>query len=195
MSILYNFRLKFGRYKLKKELRKFKRIREAKNFETAASAAILFTPADIQGFELIREFMGYLSGYNIKVSVLGYVDSKVIPEDFLFRKDIELFSQNDLKWDLTPISSHVFNFIERPFDLFFDLSTKDFFPNEYVACLSKAKFKVSRSSDEQSFDLMFSVDKDMALEAYLENIKKYMSLIKPPPIVKELPRPTSWTLF
>ena len=173
-----NLKLNAGIRNLNKKLRKFKRIRESHNFETAKTAGILFTPTDQLSFEQIKQFLTYLGDYKLQIYVLGYIDAKVIPESFLFWKGINLFSRKELTWSMVPRTEVVTDFIDKPFDVLLDLSLDDFFPVEYIARLSKSKFKVGRFTDEHSaYDLMFEFDRENNLGSYLEYIKKYLNLI------------------
>jgi len=178
VNFVRNLKLNAGIRNLNKKLRKFKRIRESHNFETAKTAGILFTPTDQLSFEQIKQFLTYLGDYKLQIYVLGYIDAKVIPESFLFWKGINLFSRKELTWSMVPRTEVVTDFIDKPFDVLLDLSLDDFFPVEYIARLSKSKFKVGRFTDEHSaYDLMFEFDRENNLGSYLEYIKKYLNLI------------------
>ena len=173
-----NLKLNAGKRSLNKKLRQFKRIRESHNLETAKTAGILFTPTDQLSFEQIKQFLTYLGNYKLQIYVLGYIDAKTIPESFLFWKGINLFSRKELSWSMIPKTPVVTDFIDKPFDVLLDLSLDDFFPVEYIARLSKSKFKVGRFTEAHgSYDLMFELDKENDLDAYLEYIKKYLNLI------------------
>lgn len=176
-----NIRQKVGRYFLNNKLRNFKRIREGNNLETAKTAGILFNPTDQNSFEQIKQFLTYLSNYKIEIYVLGYIDDKTIPESFLFWKGINLFSRKELNWILIPKTPVVTDFIDKPFDLLFDLSLTDLFPMEFIARLSKSKFKIGRFTEEHnSYDLMFELNESQKLEGFLDYIKKYVNLINRP---------------
>ncbi len=173
-----NIKLKVGRYTLGKKLRSFKRVRESHNLETAKTAGILFNPTDQTSFEQIKQFLTYLNKYKLQIYVLGYIDNKTIPESFLFWKGINLFSKQELNWTMVPKTPVVTDFIDKPFDLLFDLSLTDHFPIEYISRLSKSKFKIGRFTQEHSsFDLMFELNENQKLEEFLEHIKKYINLI------------------
>ena len=173
-----NLKLNAGIRSLNKKLRQFKRIRESHNLETAKTAGILFTPTDQVSFEQIKQFLTYLGNYKLQIYVLGYIDAKTIPESFLFWKGINLFSRKELNWYLIPKTPVVTDFIDKPFDVLLDLSLDDFFPVEYIARLSKSKFKVGRfTENHNSYDLMFELEKGNSLDSYLEYIKKYLNLI------------------
>jgi len=173
-----NLKLNAGIRSLNKKLRQFKRIRESHNLETAKTAGILFTPTDQVSFEQIKQFLTYLGNYKLQIYVLGYIDAKTIPESFLFWKGINLFSRKELNWSMVPKTPVVTDFIDKPFDVLLDLSLDDFFPVEYIARLSKSKFKVGRfTENHSSYDLMFELEKGNSLDSYLEYIKKYLNMI------------------
>jgi hypothetical protein len=174
-----NFKLRSGKRILTSKLRHFKRNRETHNFETAKTAGILFTPSDQISFEQIKHFISYLSHYKLQIFVLGYIDSKIIPESFLFWKGINLFSRKELSWSMVPNCQIVTDFIDKPFDLLLDLSLTDSFPVEYITRLSKSKFKIGRLTlNHTGLDLMFEIEKENNLDNYLEHIKNYLNLIK-----------------
>jgi hypothetical protein len=173
-----NIKLKVGKYSLSRKLKNFRRVRESHNLETAKTAGILFNPTDQTSFEQIKQFLTYLGNYKLQIYVLGYIDDKTIPESFLFWKGINLFSKKELNWNLVPKTPVVTDFIDKPFDLLFDLSLTDLFPIQYISRLSKSKFKIGRFTEEHdSFDLMFELHDDQKLETFLEYIKKYLNMI------------------
>lgn len=176
-----NIKLNVGRRTLNKKLRNFKRVRESHNLETAKTAGILFNPTDQTSFEQIKQFLSYLSNYKLQIYVLGYIDNKTIPESYLFWKGINLFSKKELNWFMVPKTPVVTDFIDKPFDVLFDLSLTDHFPLEYISRLSKSKFKIGRFTEvHDSYDLMFELNKDHKLDEFLEYIKKYINLINTP---------------
>jgi hypothetical protein len=178
VDFVRNFKLNAGKRSLNKKLRHFTRIRESHNLETAKTAGILFTPTDQASFEQIKHFLSYLSNYKLQIFVLGYIDAQDIPETFLFWKGINLFSKKELSWSMTPQTHVVTDFIDKPFDVLLDLSLHNFFAMEYIARLSKSKFKVGRFTEKHdSYDLMFEIDKEKSLDSFLEYVKKYLNLI------------------
>ena len=177
MEFFSGFKQKLGSRVLRKKLRTYERVRESHNLTTAKTAGILFTPTDQVSFEQIKHFLAYLNTFKLQIYVLGYIDSKVIPETFLFWKGINFFSRKDLNWKKVPNSKVVSDFIEKPFDMLFDLSITDYFAVSYISRLSKSKFKVGRFTNEHdSYDLMFELENNK-LENYLDYIKQYVNRI------------------
>lgn len=178
MEIFGNFKQKAGNYVLAKKLKQFSRFRQAHNFKTAQTAGILFTPTDPASFEQIKHFLTYLNEFKLQIYVLGYINDKAIPESFLFWKGINLFSRKELTWNHVPKLPLVEDFIDKPFDILFDLGLERSFPVEYIARLSKSKFKIGQFTNEHpAYDLMFDMAGNKKLDVYLDNIKNYLALI------------------
>lgn len=178
MDFIDNIKQKAGNYNLIKRLTRFNRSRKGHNFKTARTAGILFAPTDTVSFEQIKQFLSFLNTFKLEIYVLGYIDSKVIPESFLFWKGINLFSKKDIGWNMIPNTQVVNDFIEKPFDMLFNLSLSEHFPIEYIAQLSKSKFKIGRySATNECYDLMFELKDENKLDSYLETIKHYLALI------------------
>lgn len=149
--------------------------------KTAQTAGIIITPTDQDSFEMVKQFLNYLTKLGVKVFVLGYVDDKKIPDTFLFWKGINLFSRNELNWARVPDSAVVNDFIEQPFDILIDLSLQDYFPVQYISQLSKSRFKIGRfSNTNQYYDLMFELNDNMSLEYYIEHLTYYLNLLSNP---------------
>jgi hypothetical protein len=150
--------------------------------KTAHTVGIIVTPTDQDSFEQIKRFLNYLTSKNIKVFILGFVDDKKIPNNFLFWKGMSFFSRNDLKWTGVPESASVTDFIDQPFDMLIDLSLANYFPVKYVSMLSKASFKIGRfgKNDDECYDLMFEIHEDASLEEYIESLTHYLNLLSNP---------------
>lgn len=179
MEFTRNLKRKAGKYILSKKLKQFSRVRQMHTLKTAQNAGVIITPTDQESFELIKKFINFLSGKNIKVFILGYVDDKKIPENFLFWKGINLFSRTDLNWAGIPESSAVKDFIEQPFDMLIDLSLQGHFPVQYITALSRSSFKIGRfgSKNQNSYDLMFELKEEASLAEYIEHLIHYLNLL------------------
>lgn len=179
MEFTKNIKRKAGNYLLSKKLKQFSRVRQMHTLKTAQTAGVIITPTDQESFEQIKKFLNYLTGKNVKVVILGYVDDKKIPDTFLFWKGINLFSKSELTWAGIPESAPVTDFIDQPFDMLIDLSLADHFPVKYITALSKSPFKIGRfgKNNPKCYDLMFEVNDEVSLGEYIENITHYLNLI------------------
>ena len=147
--------------------------------KTAKTAGVIITPTDQESFEQIKKFLNYLTGKNIKVYILGFVDDKKIPENFLFWKGINLFSRNDLNWAGIPESASVTDFISQPFDMLIDLSLPGYFPIQYISTLSHSVFKIGRFGikNQNCYDLMFELKEEATLGDFIEHLTHYLNLL------------------
>lgn len=182
MEFTKNLKRKAGKYFLSKKLKHFSRVRQMHTLKTAQTAGIIITLSDQESFEQIKKFLSYLTGKNIKVFILGYVDDKKIPESFLFWKGITLFSRNDLNWAGIPESATVNDFIEQPFDMLIDLSLPDYFPVQYISSLSRSSFKIGRFAhkNQKCYDLMFELNDEASLGDYIEHLSYYLNMLSNP---------------
>lgn len=177
MSKLKSLKCKIGRFILKKRLKNLNRRVKTHNFKTAKSAGILFSSPDEASYTAIKEFLLFLSQQDIKVIALGYAPSKKIPQQFLMRKGINFYCDNDLNWYYKPKNELIDQFIDQEFDILFDLSIKDYFTVNYVGSLSKAAFKVGKQTENAYQDLVIDVNKNKSIEYLIEQIKHYLNIL------------------
>jgi hypothetical protein len=177
VSTKKTIKCKIGRFNLKKRLKSLKRQVKVHNFNTAKTAGIIFNSPDEKSFEAIKQFLSFLSQYELKVIALGYIPSKKIPENFLMRKGVNFYCKTDLNWYYKPKNELVDQFIEQEFDILFDLSIKDYFTVNYVGSLSKAVFKIGKQSDNAYQDLTIDIKENKTVEYLIEQIKHYLNII------------------
>lgn len=151
------------------------------NFETANSAGILFDASDTESFKYIKEFSKFLKSNNIRTYLLGYIESKEVPDEMVLWDDCDIVSINDIDWLLRPKSPAALDFINSEYNILFDLSLKHNFTMCYISKLSSADFKVGRYTDEDNdFDLMIDVNKNPRVDYFIEQIKNYISILNNP---------------
>jgi hypothetical protein len=178
VDILNNIRKETGFYFLNRKEKQLNRVKVVHNFNTAQTIGILFNPDKQETFELLKDFIVFLTDKNIHVNVLGYFDGKEIPQMFLFRKGIEFFTKNDINWFYRPKRGTVDEFINTSFDILIDLTTQKIFPVKYIVRLSNAKFKVGTyGTDKFGYDLMIKIDKEQGTAYFIEQLKYYLSII------------------
>ncbi|MFP3859480.1 MAG: DUF6913 domain-containing protein [Bacteroidales bacterium] len=178
MNILKNIRLKAGNWLLRRRFKKVKRNKVVHNLETANTAGVLFTAGENSNFEIINEFLSFLSEKDIKVFALGYIHSKHIPEDLQKHQKINFVLKQDFTFFYKPKKPVIESFIEKEFDLLIDISMKNYFPVKLINNLSKAKFKVGNENNiDKDYDLMIALKKHQGLRFFVEQIKHYLSKI------------------
>lgn len=179
MTIITNIKTAIGKYMLKKETAGMVRDRGLFNLTTSKTAGILYEASSGEDYELIKKYVGYLREYGIKVKTIGYFSKKEIPSFTFSKLDYEFFTTKELSWYLKPMTSFTDHFVKQEFDLLIDLNIHDHFPLKYLACASKAKFKIGKYSDENkvSHDMMIEIDADKNLKYFLRQVDIYLQMI------------------
>lgn len=177
MSKTKNIKHKIGQFNLKNRLKNLNRQVITHNFKTAKTAGIIFNSPDEKSFEAIKQFLAFLTEKELKVIALGYIPSKKIPENYLMRKGINFYCNNDLNWYFKPKNELVDQFINQEFDILFDLSIKEYFSVNYVGSLSKASFKIGRQSENAYQDLLIDIKGNNTIEYLIEQIKHYLNIL------------------
>lgn len=181
---------KIGNYALKSLLKtKSQRYPKVSNLDTAKSVGIIFPAHTEKDFRLATQYLKIIKEeYGImNIRALGYFPEKnELP--FLKRTiQIDYFTNKNLNWFNKPEGRYIQDFIKEKFDILIDLSENDLLPLQYVLCMSEAKFKVGRfSENNQSFyDLMLDV-KNKSLAYYIEQLTIYLTNINNKPIYEPL---------
>ncbi len=149
------------------------------DFASAKYIGVLCSPQDEVSTGHIKAFLHYLSQKGIKYSVFGYFDGKKIPENFLYWKEMDFITRQDVDFFFIPKGQIVDKFVNEPFDMLINCCLDNYFPVEYLSQLSRAKCKVGIMSEGNStYDLMIDVKKHKTMEYFLENLKIYLSNLR-----------------
>jgi hypothetical protein len=161
MNLVNNFKSLVGERILLNHQKVHARVPACFTINDASNIGIIYNATENISFEIIKNLVKDISFDSKKVMVLGYVDSKNLIDNYLYRKGFDFFSRNDLNWYFRPITPGVTNFISEPFDLLINLSLDDHFPIRYITSLSSARFKAGRySPDDKCLDLMIDIEKE-----------------------------------
>ena len=161
MKLMNNIKAYVGHRVLNKHLSAHIRKPVVCNINKAGHIGIIYNATESVSFEIIRDLVKDLTHEKRKVTVLGYVDSKKLIDNYLYRKGFDFFSKNELNWYSKPVSSTIDQFIKEPFDLLINLSLEDHYPIQYITALSPAAFKAGKfSPDDQILDFMIDIEKE-----------------------------------
>jgi hypothetical protein len=178
VGILLKVKEKIGAVVLKNKINA-NRTRGVYNFNTAKTVGIILNANSQYTFEAAREFMKYIQGFDTKVNSIGFVDSQEVLNFYSRQIGMDYFSKKNLNWYGKPKNPKVQEFIQQEFDILIDLSLNDYFPIQYIAAASNAKFKIGRFRNERScYDLMIDISNDKKLDFYIDQIKHYLSILK-----------------
>jgi hypothetical protein len=169
---------KIGHSRLSNRLKLVKRDKMVYNLVTARRIGLLINVSSDTVFNQALDFVNFLKQQNLEVCVLAYYPGKETPQQYLLRKNLNIFNKKELNWYYKPIAPFVEEFVKMEFDILIDLSTHEVFPLKWIASLSIAKFKVGNLSYYGSpNDLIINVKADSNLDLLISQMKHYLHLI------------------
>lgn len=149
------------------------------NLQDAKSIGILYMATEERNYQTILNFVKELNDNKKTVKTLGFVESKKMPSYCYPQLNFEFTNYSDLNFYKKPKSTFIDVFTETDFDILIDLTMTSYYPAEYIAFLSHAKFKVGRYSDKNTahFDLMIHANNSITLSEYIKHVIKYLTII------------------
>jgi hypothetical protein len=163
-------RKKIGYKILRRKMQHLQRQRKVTTLESAQKIGLIFNATETSIFDPIKNFIEYLTNKNIEVFPLGIVNSNTLVDQYLFRKGYYFLTRKQLNWYYKPTDPYVETFINQPFDILIDLSIEQYYPIQYLAGLSKAKFKIGiYSSNNEIHDFMINIDPERKLRKEVKN--------------------------
>lgn len=176
--MFHKFKLKVGHRKLRKSLRGVTRNRLVYNLDSARYVGILFNATAKDMYNPIRAFSNELEGRGINVEMLAFYGGKELPASYISNKKMHFFTKKELNWYKKPKDPAVDEFVEKEFDILIDLSMEEVFPLQWIATLSRAKFKVGNLSYYGTpNDLIINIKPSEDIEYLLSQVKHYLELI------------------
>lgn len=173
-----NTKLKIGHRKLKKQLAKFSREKKVYNLTSARKVAILFYAENEKNFQQAIDFGKFLQSLNLEVEMLAYTPEKEVPAAFQEGNEVQIFTSKETSWVGIPLPDFVNTFMTKNFDILIDLSTQELFPLQWIASLSKAKFKVGNLAHSNTpNDLIINIKPESDLTNLIAQTKHYLNLI------------------
>jgi hypothetical protein len=176
-----NIKLRIGNYVINKNRKNLRRFKKVHNLKSAKYIGILFDATDKKHFDYVQDFYKFLRLRGIEVMVLGFVNSKDVPDKYLFKKDFCFFLRKSLNWYKKPVNDDVEKFIHEKFDILIDLNVENHFAFKYIFALSPAQFKVGRVTAEPNYyDLMINIQKRKEVDYFIEQTTHYLEIINRP---------------
>ena len=170
-----------GNFVLKKKLKHLKRLKKVHNLKTAKRIGIVFNATKQDDYRQVLDFVKDIQGRGIEVKVLGFVDDKDVPNEYLLKKNFSYFLKKSLSWYRKPVNPEVERFLREKFDIVIDFSLENDYLFNYVIALSPSRFKVGKLKSINDYhDLMISINKDKELKYFIEQAKHYLEVINRP---------------
>jgi len=171
---------KIGNVLLRQQLKRRTRIKVMCDWDGAKTVGILFTPDSIESYNRIIQFANKLvDERSIKVLCIGYVENKKHLDLYSEQPGFRFFSAKQCNWYGKPKDHAVEFFIDKEFDMLLDLNLKDNVTLDFIAGMSKAKYKVGRQKDNtRIYDMMIDPQKENTLDYLITQIELYLSMFK-----------------
>ena len=179
-EIINKFRNSIGNFLLNRKLNKSRREKNVVNIDEARSIAIIYNVTDEKRFGIIKKVSKQLSNENRQVMILGYIDSKSIPNYCVAANAGYYFNRKSVNWYGGPKTDYLEQFVQKPFDLLIDFTTEDFIITKYIAGLSNSKFKAGSFSNfhQKYLDMMIERSPETSFEAYVDHTLHYLKILR-----------------
>jgi len=172
MGFINETRTKLHEHFLEKELKNHHNSHASIDFDDAKSVGILFDGTLLTDREAIQKFARKLKSQGKEVKMLAYVDGDQKDGDFVFPH----FTKKEVDWTLRPKSQKALEFAEHRFDILINLAANGVIPLEYIAALSKAKFRVGPSTDKiYCYELMIDTSKQTDTLSFLHQVTFFLN--------------------
>ncbi|MFP4060519.1 MAG: DUF6913 domain-containing protein [Bacteroidota bacterium] len=165
-------------YILKKACKQEIRSRSVSNLYDAKTIGILFDATSKDDFGKVKKLLNSLTEKGLKIFIIGFVNSKEVPDVYLIRKGFNFFCRKDLNWYGKPVVPFVDEFIKKEFDILINLDLNNTYPLHYIECLSKAHFKAGRMfPGNEDHDIMIDINLEPTLDFLISQIIHYLAEI------------------
>ncbi len=126
-------------------------------------------------YNRVSSFTKKLQDDGKKVQVLGQYQFNRTPVFYIPKLSYDLLLPKDIDLFFRPSAPFVKQFINEEFDMLLDLSSPDNFSLHYIACLSRASFKLGRKIDDRPlpYDIMIDSGTEIDSQELIAQIIHY----------------------
>ena len=145
------------------------------NLGDARTIGIIYDSTNPDHDITITKFAEMLRNKGKTVEIMAYVNDKKIDH----KGDIALFNPKAVNWYGVPLDPRVNTFANKPFDLLICALLEESKPLEYIAYLSKAKYRVGPFDENKTdcYDLMIEMGNRKELTYLLQQMIHFLEKI------------------
>lgn len=178
-SMLHFLRSYIIHFFINRELKTLNRTKQVVNLSHAKSIGIIYALESETIYHAVNALASQITKAGGEVKIIGFLPDKLIPNYYLARLKMDIFTKKDINLLGIPRKPFVEEFIQEEFDLLIDLSAIDYLSLNYIAGCSHANFKAGRYSDKMVsiFDFMIKKPEDMDQEKFLQTMITYLQTI------------------
>lgn len=150
--------------------------RSITNLADAKTVGIIYD-SSMPGYDgIISQYAESLRSRGKTVEVLAYLNDKKIDQ----KPGVNIFNKKAVNWYGIPTDDRVAAFCNKNFDLLICAITEESRPLEYMAFMSKAKYRVGPFAESKTrlFDLMIQLDGRRDLGYLLQQATHFLDNIK-----------------
>ena len=157
-----------------KNIGKVKRV--VTNLNDAKTVGVIYDSTNPDHDITITKFAEMLRNKGKTVEIIAYINDKKVDH----KGDITIFNSKVVNWYGIPLEARVNAFCEKQFDLLICALTSDSKPLEYMAYLSKAKYRVGPfdANKTNCYDLMIQMGNKKELSYLLQQMVHFLENIK-----------------
>ena len=146
------------------------------NLNDARTIGIIYDSTNPDHDITITKFAEMLRNKGKTVEIMAYVDDKKIDH----KGDIALFNPKAVNWYGIPTDPRIGPFCAKPFDLLICAILQESKPLEYIAYLSKAKYRVGPFDENKThcYDLMIQLGNKTDLNYLLQQMVHFLENIR-----------------
>jgi hypothetical protein len=145
------------------------------NLNDAQAIGILYDSSNPDHDITITKFAEMLRGKGKTVEIMAYIDDKKVDH----KGDIAIFNPKAVNWYGVPIDERVDRFCSKPIDLLICAILTESRPLEYIAYLSKAKYRIGPFDERKThcYDLMIEMGSKSDLDYLLYQMVHFLEKI------------------
>ncbi|MDR1594181.1 MAG: hypothetical protein LBS43_06830 [Prevotellaceae bacterium] len=155
-----------------------KRNKATYNFETAKVMGVIY-PFNINMASVAGALKDISERYDIELVFMVYFPQEKLPEGIAENTPSQIFfSDNECNWFGKPKVAAINSFVNTKFNILVDLSSKEWFPLQYIAVASHADFKIGRMNGETNNPYDFVLAGNVNDEQFIKVLETYLYKIK-----------------
>ncbi len=152
------------------------------SYDNAKRVALLFDAGADGRPAFINKIINNLEHDGKSTFALGFFNQKRIPESLMINEKAGFVSKNCFSVWMRPKSDVVRSFVDQPYDLLIDLTTKGPFMVKYVAGITRASYKAGVHHPDflTIYDLLLHIEDQTTDEKLADHAIHYLKIIKTP---------------
>lgn len=150
--------------------------RSITNLNDAHSVGIIYDSTNPDNDITVTKFAEMLRNKGKTVEILAFINDKKVDH----KGDIIIFNPKAVNWYGIPLDQRVDAFCNKPFDLLICGLLQESRPLEYIAYLSKARYRVGPFDEKKTYcyDLMIEMGNQKTLGYLLQQMANFLETIK-----------------